>query len=179
MDTRQHIIETAYAAFYQHGFHACGVEFLAQHAGVTKRTLYAHFGSKDGLIEAVLQYRHQQFVAKMQAALNTAPANETVSAYLDFIAAWAQTDTFSGCLFINACAEYAEAEAMPHIYAHQHKRKIRQILADRLQKAGTADTEHLAGLLFVFGEGMIVAAQSGQKDLLSLRSEIIRIFNNL
>lgn len=177
MDTRQHIIETAYAAFYRHGFHACGVEFLAQHAGVTKRTLYAHFGSKDGLIEAVLQYRHQQFVAQMQAALDEVSLNETVSAYLDFIAAWGQTDAFSGCLFVNACAEYAEAAAMPHRYAQQHKQEIRRILASRLQNAGKTNAKHLADLLFVFGEGMIVAAQSGHKDLLALRSEIIRILS--
>lgn len=48
MDTRRKIIKIAYETFYKQGFHACGVELLAQKAGITKRTLYSHFGSKDG-----------------------------------------------------------------------------------------------------------------------------------
>ena len=104
MDTRQKIILTAYETFYKQGFHACGVELLAQQAGITKRTLYAHFGSKDGLIAAVLDYRHHDFIERMQTALNRQPESQTVEAYLQFIADWTHETDFCGCLFLHACA---------------------------------------------------------------------------
>ena len=73
MSIKENIIRTAHDLFYKEGFHASGVELLAQNAGTTKRTLYAHFGSKDGLIDAVLDYRHKQFMDKLAAALDEKP----------------------------------------------------------------------------------------------------------
>lgn len=165
MDTRQKIIETAYNTFYQKGFHACGVELLAQNAGITKRTLYAHFGSKDGLIDAVLDYRHEQFIANMQAALAKQPKADTVSAYLGFIRDWTQADDFYGCLFINATAEYADKTSTPYQKSAAHKRQIREILFERLAKSGVENAKKAAENAFLIGEGMIIAAQTGQADM--------------
>lgn len=173
MDIRQHIIETAYQCFYQQGFHASGVETLARQAGTTKRTLYAHFGSKDGLIEAVLQFRHQQFIAQLQAALTQRPLEQTAEAYVDFIADWGAGAGFAGCLFINACAEFADDRSLPHRYAAEHKRAIRTLLRQRLQAAGCDHAEAVADRLFVLGEGLIVAAQTGQGDVLARRQQWI------
>lgn len=167
MNTRQHIITTAYALFYRQGFHACGVEALAQAAGVTKRTLYAHFGSKDGLMAAVLDYRHDDFLNKMHAALERQPASATVTAYWQFIAAWTRAADFHGCLFLNACAEFA-ADTPPAAQARAHKQAVRQILRQRLQAANVADADALADRCFLTGEGMIAAAQAGQNDLIDL-----------
>lgn len=168
MDIRQKIIETAYTAFYREGFHACGVEMLAQRAGTTKRTLYAHFGSKDGLIDAVLQYRHQQFIDSMQRALEKRPPKQAADAYLDFIKTWTQSEGFYGCMFINACAEFSDDTSLPHRHAAQHKQQIRRILQTRLQHGGAADADALANSVFIYGEGLIVAAQAGQFDLLQI-----------
>ena len=57
-ETRQQIIDAAYTLFYQIGFIRTGVDAIANAAGITKRTLYQHFSSKDELIEVVLE--HQQ-----------------------------------------------------------------------------------------------------------------------
>src|SRR6266550_5895358 len=38
--------------FHEHGITATGVEALSKAAGISKRTLYQRFGSKDGLIAA-------------------------------------------------------------------------------------------------------------------------------
>ena len=171
MDIRQHIIETAYQCFYRQGFHASGVETLARQAGTTKRTLYAHFGSKDGLIEAVMQFRHRQFIEQLQAALAQRPVHQTAGAYVDFIADWSAAAGFAGCLFINACAEFADDHTLPHRYAAEHKRSIRTLLQQRLQAAGFEDVEAAANRLFVLGEGLIVAAQTGQSDVLAYRQQ--------
>lgn len=90
MTTADQIIDAALTAFYQNGFHASGVDQLSAAAGVTKRTLYRHFQSKESLIEAVLQWRDQQFMQDMQAEVEAeAPARRPL-AYLEFLQRWGQ-----------------------------------------------------------------------------------------
>jgi AcrR family transcriptional regulator len=45
IETRQRIIDATYTLFYQSGFMRTGVDAVADAAGITKRTLYQHFGS--------------------------------------------------------------------------------------------------------------------------------------
>lgn len=52
--TRQKICEAAEATFSEEGFSAARVDRIAQRAGVNKQMIYAHFGSKEGLYDAVL-----------------------------------------------------------------------------------------------------------------------------
>ncbi|MDO5102924.1 MAG: TetR/AcrR family transcriptional regulator [Lautropia sp.] len=179
MDTRQQILIAAHDLFYREGFHACGVELLAQRAGTTKRTLYAHFGSKEGLIDAVLAYRHQRFIDSMQAALEKRPPSQTDQAYLDFIIAWTRSNDFHGCMFINASAEYADEQTMPHQHAARHKAQIRDILLSRLKAGGVSQAKAAAEMLFLIGEGMIVAAQTGQQPLKASMPAILRAIRQL
>ncbi|WP_373754366.1 TetR/AcrR family transcriptional regulator [Neisseria weixii] len=166
MDTRQKIILTAYQTFYKQGFHACGVELLAQNAGVTKRTLYAHFGSKDGLIAAVLEYRHLDFLEKMQAALNEQSKQQTAEAYLQFIDDWTKETDFCGCLFLHACAEYTDPNSEPYRIAQAHKSEIRRLLQERLSDAHIVNAKMIADRAFLIGEGIISTVQTGQNGIL-------------
>ncbi len=50
-NTRQRIIDAAYLLFYKTGFMRSSIDAVAEAAGITKRTLYQHFDSKDALIE--------------------------------------------------------------------------------------------------------------------------------
>lgn len=164
MSIRENIIKSAYQAFYEHGFHACGVAMLAERAGVTKRTLYAHFESKEILIQAVLQYRHEQFIAMMLKSLED-NLDDVATAYLTFIQNWGQSDDFFGCFFINACAEFSNPMTAPNQYAQEHKRQIRNILKEYFIKNGVENAQQAADKLFLLGEGLIVAYQTGQKDI--------------
>ena len=166
MSIKENIVRTAHDLFYKEGFHASGVELLAQNAGTTKRTLYAHFGSKDGLIDAVLDYRHKQFMDKLATALDAKPKAQTARAYLDFIVDWTNSPDFYGCMFINTCAEYADPNSSPHQKSAAHKSQIRDFLRTRLSESGTDnDAQKLADKVFLLGEGLIVAAQTGQKNM--------------
>ena len=49
-----HIARTAARLFAKNGYDATGVQAIAEAAGVTKPTLYYHFGSKEGLARAVV-----------------------------------------------------------------------------------------------------------------------------
>ncbi|MDH3000493.1 hypothetical protein A1D23_01290 [Chelonobacter oris] len=164
MSKRQKLIESACRLFYQQGFHACGVEQLAQQAGITKRTLYSYFSSKEDLIVTTLTYRHQQFMTQMQAVLADYSVQETIEGYLFFLRQWILSENFYGCMFINACAEYAAAQAPAHQQATEHKQAVQAVLLARLQQAGFKQAESIAELLFISGEGVIVSAQTLGKE---------------
>eukprot|EP01034_Spumella_vulgaris_P018966 gene18966-24243_t len=57
--TRETIVASAAKLFYAQGIRAVSVDAVAEAAGVTKRTLYYHFESKDELIAAYLEGRDQ------------------------------------------------------------------------------------------------------------------------
>jgi TetR/AcrR family transcriptional regulator len=52
--TRETILQTALRLFSRRGFEATGMQEIALEAGITKPTLYYHFGSKQGLLEAII-----------------------------------------------------------------------------------------------------------------------------
>lgn len=168
MDTKQKILENSLQVFYKHGFHNSGVENLAKQSGTTKRTLYAHFGNKEGLIEAVLNYRHDWYMTQLHRSfegLEELSSKSITKAYIDFLHSWFDSDNFYGCLFINACAEFSDNETIPHEIAKQHKSEVRQFLLAKFIEAGVEQPQRMADTLFVFGEGLIVSAQTGQEDL--------------
>lgn len=70
MDNRAAILEAALELFTARGYDGCGVQEICESAGITKPTLYHYFGSKRGLLEALLAERH----AALDAAVAQAAA---------------------------------------------------------------------------------------------------------
>ena len=159
MNTSDQIVSAAMTELYQHGFHATGVDQLSTAVGVTKRTLYRYFPSKDDLIAAVLKARDVQFMELMNNYISEREAAQRPVAYLDFLAAWGQQRGFHGCMFINASAEYADPAAPPHQQAAEHKRHVLAYLQQICAEAGIAEPVRYALQLFLIGEGLIVSTQ--------------------
>ncbi|MDH2918702.1 MAG: helix-turn-helix domain containing protein [Sideroxydans sp.] len=159
MTTAEKITHSALQLFYRQGFHATGVAQLSQAAGVTKKTLYSYFASKDLLVAAALQLRHEQFSLRMQVSVEAQAVHLRPLAYIEFIINWVQQADFYGCAFINAAAEYAELNASPHLLAKTHKQNLTSYLAELCRAAHLNQADLVAGQLFLLGEGLIVACQ--------------------
>lgn len=175
MELRDSILQKSYEVFYKQGFHDSGVELLAKQAGTTKRTLYAHFGSKEGLIDEVLRYRHDMFMTQLRECFDKFEVKEAADVavcYLAFLKNWTSSAGFYGCMFINACAEYSDAQSSPYQIAKKHKTEVRQWLLNKFEQVGAERAEQKSDALFVVGEGIIVAAQTGQ-ELLHLDTEFL------
>ena len=69
MDNRQTLLACAEDLFARRGYDAVGVQEIAETAGVTKPTLYYYFGSKKGLLDAILKERWAVLDARMADAL--------------------------------------------------------------------------------------------------------------
>jgi TetR/AcrR family transcriptional repressor of mexJK operon len=52
---RQTILEAATRVFLDSGYGAASMDTIADEAGVSKQTVYSHFGAKDALFEAIIE----------------------------------------------------------------------------------------------------------------------------
>jgi AcrR family transcriptional regulator len=64
--TKRRILDAAYELFYRKGFNRVGVDEIAAASGVTKRSLYYHFKSKDELLGSVLELQHELSLARIR-----------------------------------------------------------------------------------------------------------------
>ena len=63
--SRERILEAAVALFSERGYAATGVHEIARRAGIEKAALYWHFGSKEGLLAAVMDRMDAEFVERI------------------------------------------------------------------------------------------------------------------
>ena len=106
-DMKDRILETADRLFYLQGIRAIGVDTIAAEIGISKRTLYNHFPSKDALISAYLARR---FVAPR--ASDKSPVEQILGTFDSLERRFSAKD-FRGCPFVNAVAELGEGPVGP------------------------------------------------------------------
>jgi AcrR family transcriptional regulator len=151
----QRILEVATRLFYRNGIHAVGVDTIAAESGVTKRTLYDRFGSKDRLVATYLRQRHEVWWEKFERRIARAASPRALvvfDAYLDDSAMVSR-----GCAFVNAAAELPRDHAA-YAVVREHKRAVRERLAE-LVAEDVPDPEEagrIAEHLFLLVEGAIV-----------------------
>src|SRR3989449_9735903 len=95
----ERILAAADGLFYAKGIRAVGVDAVAAAAGVSKRTLYNHYPSKDALIAAYLQGRFKHI------APSDAPAREQILGAFDRLERMFADGSFRGCPYVNAVTE--------------------------------------------------------------------------
>jgi AcrR family transcriptional regulator len=144
------ILDVASRLFYERGLHAVGVDTIAAESGVTKRTLYDRFGSKDVLVQSYLQRRHDAWWDRLEQRLATAEPPRAL-AFFDAYAHDAPS-TERGCAFLNAAAELPSDHPGWQV-VRDHKRAVRRRLRELLVEEGYDDADALAGHLFLLLEG--------------------------
>ncbi len=148
------IVDAAMSLFYRHGIHAVGVEAIAAEAGVTKRTLYDRFGSKDQLIRVCVQARHQAWWGRLEQRLTQAQYPRVLAVFDAYVNDPLPTDR--GCGFLNAAAELStDHPAFPVIRAHKHavRRRIEDLI--RTDHPALPSHEAAADQVFLLLEGAI------------------------
>lgn len=164
-EKHEKILEAAERLFEANGFHATGVDEIASTADVTKRTLYKQFGSKEGLIEAVLCKHQSQMMDRIrsQVAKMDAGGGKRLLVCFDLYQEWFSGSSFAGCLFIKALNEFQQCSEKLFGTASEAKSGLRDYLAELAKEAGVVNPERLAGQLQLILEGSIVVAQCGRK----------------
>src|SRR3954466_6620516 len=105
--TRTRTLDAADRLFGEHGIRAVGVEAIVAAADTAKTTLYAHFGSKDGLVVAYLQRRAAERQVRLERALalhRGSPVERVLHLY-DLLAVEVGEPGYRGSPFANARVE--------------------------------------------------------------------------
>jgi AcrR family transcriptional regulator len=137
--TRQRIIDAAYDLFWRAGFARSSMDGIAAHAGLTKRTLYAHFRSKDDLLAAVLTHHGGLAMERLRHIGDQMPSDRCgmIDSFFNQLAGWATaTPRWTGSGFTRLVVELAELPGHPaRAIARKAKATTESWLADRLAKA--------------------------------------------
>ena len=146
---KERILETADRLFYLRGIRAIGVDTIAAEIGISKRTLYNHFPSKDALISAYLERR---FVQPRDS--DKSPVEQILGTFDSLERRFASKD-FRGCPFVNAVAEVGPESRPVRKIAVAFKESRRLWFRDLLVQIGVADPEALATQLVLLVDGSI------------------------
>jgi len=149
IDMKERILQTADRLFYLEGIRAIGVDTIAAEIGISKRTLYNHFPSKDALISAYLQRRF--VIAKPS---EKSPI-EQILGYFDALERRFAAKDFRGCPFVNAVAELGPKDRAVKKIATAFKESRRLWFRDLLVALGATDAEALATQLQLLIDGSI------------------------
>jgi len=154
--TRQRIVEAAYRLFRRKGFLRSGVDEIAAAAGVTKRTLYAHFGSKDRLLEEVMAAQADIALAMFSKdiARGTGSARQVIETMFDDMERWATKPRWPGSGYSRLAMELADLPGHPgRRIARSHKASLEALFAVRLAELGVADAAELSRRIWLLCEG--------------------------
>jgi AcrR family transcriptional regulator len=158
---RDRLVDTALDLFNRAGYHATGIDRILAEAGVAKMTLYKHFGSKEELILAALRERDARWRAGFRAAVErrATAARDRLLAVFEALDDWFAQPDFSGCMFINAAAEYPDAPDPIHAAAAEHHRHVLAFLRELAAEAGARRPARLAREIMLLMEGAVAVTQ--------------------
>ncbi|MEU3698082.1 TetR family transcriptional regulator [Streptomyces griseoviridis] len=138
--------------FVAQGINATGMEQVAEEAPVSKRTLYAHFRTKNELVIA-----HLQGLARSGATLEGVLAREDVPACERLRRLFEQpardAAPVRGCPFIDAAAEFPAPESAVHSYAREQKLRMVDLIAALPAELGCREPLALAEQLATLVDG--------------------------
>jgi AcrR family transcriptional regulator len=176
---REQIIDVALNLFYRGGFNATGIDKIVSASGVTKKTLYAHFKSKDELILATLRRRDELFRNNFMRSVERIgkTSRQKLDAIFDTIDEWFNSETFSGCMFINASAEFSAHDNPCHVVSAEHKRLMFVYIRELAEKAGAKNADALSEELNLLIEGATVQAHvCGDKKAAMKAKKMAQLF---
>ncbi|MEU5345881.1 MULTISPECIES: helix-turn-helix domain-containing protein [unclassified Streptomyces] len=157
---RERLLAAAADLFYQEGIRSVGIGRLLERAGVAKASLYDAFGSKDELVAAYLQDRHDAMRERFQRAIARRRAPRArLLALFDVQAEFSADSTYRGCAFARAAAESHPVSV--DTAALDYRRWVHKTFAGLAAEAGASDPSTLAMQLHALWDG---AAQSLQMD---------------
>jgi AcrR family transcriptional regulator len=159
----ERILRTASEMFYRKGIRAVGVDSIAAEAGVTKKTLYEKYGSKDELVAAYLRARDERWRSWVVEFVERrgGSATERLLSTFDALEEWMERENYRGCGFVNAAAEFPDADHPARAVVLEQKRWMRDYLAELAAGAGAEDPEDLAERLLILHEGATVVSSLG------------------
>ncbi|MGF0169954.1 TetR/AcrR family transcriptional regulator [Streptomyces sp. Marseille-Q5077] len=157
------VLEAAERLFYERGIHAVGVDLIAAEAGVTKKTLYDRFGSKERIVVEYLTGRDERWRAFLAQYLDDhldaahATPQARVLAVFGASRAWSAEYGSKGCSMVNAHAEISDPAHPAHPVIAGQKEWMLALFTRLARDIAPDDADRLGRTLMLLHEGALVA----------------------
>ncbi|MDS7596986.1 TetR/AcrR family transcriptional regulator [Agrobacterium tumefaciens] len=172
------ILKTASALFYREGIRAVGIDRIIDEANVAKATLYRHFPSKDHLVAAYLQARHNGVIRSLEEVRQAAGTpREQIRVIFERLHEKADSPEFRGCAFALAVAEHGDSERVVSVARH-HKTKVREIFNAIMARVANRPEQAAAHLALLY-EGALATVAVGRdpQAVLVARDCALQVFD--
>ena len=149
---------------------------LSQRAGVSKLSLYRHFGSKNALLEEVLRQRSDNVLAWLRAA-TTVPRDpvDRLLAVFDALRRWYTERPFRGCAIVNAAPQNPAPDGPARRVARNHLARHLELLTALAAQTDATDPPLVGRQLLILLEGAtVIAALTGDAGAASDAQHLAR-----
>ncbi|MBB6349788.1 TetR/AcrR family transcriptional regulator [Nonomuraea muscovyensis] len=153
---RERLLDAAQQLTYSHGM-GVGVDTILKAANVARRSLYEHFGGKDGLIAEVLRRSSDEDAARYEKTMTAAGEDprERLLAVFDRLAEVIAAPDFRGCRYLAADLALADPAHPGHAITRAYRRRVHGLLENELVRLGHPRPEHAAGQLQLLIDGTL------------------------
>jgi len=167
------LIQAALELFSRDGFHAVGVDAISERAGITKKTLYHHFKSKEELILAVLRYYDERFRNDFMRSVEARAESPSgrLLAIFDVAEELFRQDDFYGCLFVAAMNEYPDSGTPIRHMCREAKGLVHKYIKELAENAELKQPGPLSEQLALLLEGAITVAQVNNSSFCAVQAK--------
>jgi AcrR family transcriptional regulator len=165
-DLRTQILNASERLFYTDGIAVTGVDAVARAADVSVVTLYKHFGSKDGLVGAVLSRRLDAWSEVWQAHVDAADhPQEKVLAIFDAVSAFRATaEPTQWCTFLATASERPIADDEPAQLVSRDNALLRERLQEYADAADPSRADEIVATVTLTYNGVLSSLLRGAPD---------------
>ncbi|WP_100486623.1 TetR/AcrR family transcriptional regulator [Sporolactobacillus pectinivorans] len=159
LPARERLLSAASELFYREGIHTVGIDRILKQAGVAKATLYTSFGNKEGLIEAYLTRRKENWERNASNwLLKYDTSKERILGVFDMLYQSFSHPGFHGCAFMNALAE-EQSGSVVEKPTKAYRAAVRKKFQDLVQQLDINNSDVLVDHLVILYDGATINAR--------------------
>lgn len=157
---KERILQVATDLFYREGIRAVGIDRIIAESGVAKASFYRNFATKDDLIVAYLEQKHERSMSRLDEAQSLYP-NDPIAQLIHLFRLEGERmrkPEYRGCPFVNAAVEFPDTSHPAHIAVVNCRRELWDHIRKLARAAGARDPESLTVQLEMLYSGAVVMA---------------------
>lgn len=153
---RERLLAAAKELTYSQGV-GVGVDAILKEAKVARRSLYEHFGGKDGLIAEVLRSTTAEDEALYRRTMQAAghDPRTRLLAIFDMLATIIEDPDFRGCRYLSADLALTDPDHPAHAITRQYREHLHELLEGEVSKLGHQQPASAADQLLLLIDGTL------------------------
>jgi AcrR family transcriptional regulator len=170
-NAQEHIAARLEEVFWSRGFAEPSVPELRAGAGVSMRTLYRHFPSREAMVLGALEYRHRRYLGFVREGVSE-PGLEAAVQLFDKLGGWMRMTAGKECMFRQALAANPDSTEIAAL-VRRHKGELLQFFGELSGQDG------FASRLYLLHEGVTACyAEMGETAVEDAKSLVRQMFRD-